>query len=149
MYSFTQSEGHGAVPEAALAQDGAGNLFGTTGGGGTLSSDGTIFELACKSYNTATPSCTNYSPADTVLFAFNWQNNLAGGSPSAGLILDGAGNLFGTTAYIAGETGDLVELACTSYNTSTRSCSTYSNNYAELVSFNGLRACLRSMVQMW
>jgi uncharacterized repeat protein (TIGR03803 family) len=138
LYSFTESEGDGAVPEAGLTRDGAGNLFGTTGGGGTLSSDGTIFELACKSYNTSTQSCTTYSLADTVLFSFNGSNNLAGGSPSAGLILDGAGNLFGTTAYSAGETGDLVELACTSYNASAKSCSTYSGNYAELLSFNGL-----------
>ena len=138
LYSVTESEGSGAVPEAALAEDGAGNLFGTTGDGGTLSSDGTIFELACKSYDTATQSCVNYSPTDIVLFGFNEQNNLGGGSPSAGLILDGAGNLFGTTEYIAGETGDLVELVCTSYSASTKSCSTYGSNYAELLSFNGL-----------
>ena len=65
-----------------LIFDAAGNLYGTTSGGGTYG-NGTVFEL--------TPAGT-----ETLLHSFNGTD---GWLPSAGLIFDAAGNLYGTTTY--------------------------------------------------
>ncbi len=77
---------NGAKPYADLTVDGAGNLFGTTSGGGTYGF-GTVFEIA----NTA----TGYAGAPTTLVNFAGYN---GRAPMAGLTLDTAGHLFGTTS---------------------------------------------------
>ena len=72
---------HGTYPECSLIADAAGNLFGTTtrnGPGG----HGTVFELPAN------------SNALITLASFDGSN---GGVPVAGLIADGAGNLYGTT----------------------------------------------------
>jgi uncharacterized repeat protein (TIGR03803 family) len=82
----------GAYPEAGLILDGAGNLYGTTQGGGSYSS-GTVFRLA--------PG-RNGTWSETVLHSFNSGD---GGWPFAGMIFDGAGNLYGTT-YSGGSHGD-------------------------------------------
>ncbi len=84
----------GAIPSASLILDAAGNLYGTTWAGGTGSATfctapgpncGTVFEL--------TPS-----GEETVLYNFCSQTNCTdGANPSASLIFDGAGNLYGTT----------------------------------------------------
>ena len=75
----------GATPTAGLIMDKAGNLYGTTFHGGGTSGDGTMFEL--------TPGGT-----ETVLYSFCAQTNCADGAlPQAGLIMDKAGNLYGTT----------------------------------------------------
>lgn len=73
---------NGYYPEAGLIADGAGNLFGTTEYGGA-SADGTVFEVA----NDASHSLST-------LFSFNGTN---GAGPTAGLITDTVGNLYGTT----------------------------------------------------
>ena len=70
----------GANPNGGLVEDGSGNLFGTTGGGGSYG-NGTVFEIAAG------------SGAITTLASFNGTN---GASPG-GLIDDGSGNLFGAT----------------------------------------------------
>ena len=71
--------------------DAAGNLYGTTEGGGIASCGGlgcgVVFELA--------PDGT-----ETVLYSFCSQSGCADGAvPLAGLIMDAAGNLYGTTAF--------------------------------------------------
>jgi uncharacterized repeat protein (TIGR03803 family) len=79
----------GANPEAALVMDSAGNLYGTTlaGGSGGGCSDynppgcGTVFEVSS-------------SGPETVLHAFTGED---GANPSAALLLDLAGNLYGST----------------------------------------------------
>ena len=71
----------GADPEAGLIMDSSGNLYGTTTGGGATS-NGTAFELA------------HGSGTITTLASFNDTN---GADPSAGLIMDSSGNLYGTT----------------------------------------------------
>jgi uncharacterized repeat protein (TIGR03803 family) len=74
----------GALPYAGLATDAAGNLYGTTAAGG-VSGGGVVFKLA--------PDGT-----ETVLYNFCSQSSCTDGSePRAGLILDAAGNLYGTT----------------------------------------------------
>ena len=141
--SFTFTGGDGASPQAGLVIDRAGNLFGTTAAGGAdlacakgnlnnSSVCGTVFELACTSYNASAQSCNKYGTADTVLYSFG------GGSPLSGLILDGAGNLFGTTSYSIGGSGDVFELTCTGYNASAHSCTTYSSTLTDLHGLGGL-----------
>ena len=87
----------GANPFAGLVMDGSGNLYGTASAGGA-SGQGTVFEL--------TPG----SGALTTLASFNGTN---GAAPRAGLILDGSGNLYGTSAAGAGAAryGSVFELA--------------------------------------
>jgi uncharacterized repeat protein (TIGR03803 family) len=77
---------HGAVPQSTLVADAAGNLYGTTYYGGSYNS-GTVFKLAMGS---------NGSWRETVLHSFGGSD---GYSPAAGVILDAAGNLYGTTLY--------------------------------------------------
>jgi uncharacterized repeat protein (TIGR03803 family) len=88
LYSF-RGGSDGANPYAGLIADSAGNLYGTTGGGGSgtdcrggSSGCGTVFKLA--------PDGT-----ETVLYSFLGGND--GANPSSSLITDRAGNLYGTT----------------------------------------------------
>jgi len=81
---------NGASPQAGLALDGSGNLFGTTVSGGP-SGQGTVFELRRN----------GASWTHSVLHGFDTTN---GASPYAGLVLDGSGRLYGTTLF--GGTGD-------------------------------------------
>jgi uncharacterized repeat protein (TIGR03803 family) len=76
----------GAYPYDRLAMDAAGNLYGTTSHGG-IHSDGTVFELSLEQGGGGT---------EHVLHSFN-DNGEDGAYPRAGLILDAAGNLYGTT----------------------------------------------------
>jgi uncharacterized repeat protein (TIGR03803 family) len=75
----------GAYLQAGLIFDAAGNLYGTTlyGGADNL---GTVFML--------TPNADG-SWTESVLHSFSDESH----GPSAGLILDAAGNLYGTTSY--------------------------------------------------
>lgn len=85
LHSFNQSGQDGSTPDAALARDPQGNLYGTTFFGGF--GYGTVFELS--------PGA-NGQWMESILLAFN-PNELHGANPDASLTLDGAGNLYGTT----------------------------------------------------
>jgi uncharacterized repeat protein (TIGR03803 family) len=83
-----------ANPAAGLVMDSAGNLYGTTEYGGITSGFcsgpspagcGTVFKL-------------DPSGKQTVLYSFTGTNG-DGANPVAGLIMDSAGNLYGTTEY--------------------------------------------------
>jgi uncharacterized repeat protein (TIGR03803 family) len=74
----------GSLPLAGLIMDTAGNLYGTTAVGGQ-NDKGVVFKLSPNSGGGWT---------DTVLFAF--KNSRDGGSPQGTLVMDSAGNLFGT-----------------------------------------------------
>jgi uncharacterized repeat protein (TIGR03803 family) len=83
LYSFKDNGTDGRAPIASLIFDAAGNLYGTTGAGGATNK-GTVFELKHGAW------------AETVLHSFTGEPD--GWGPSAGLIFDAAGNLYGTTA---------------------------------------------------
>ncbi|HXW90429.1 MAG TPA: choice-of-anchor tandem repeat GloVer-containing protein, partial [Terriglobales bacterium] len=98
LYSFQGGTGDGAQP-TTLTFDKAGNLFGTTQGGGNYECFilqgangpaptqycGTVFELSPNGSGGWT---------ETVLFKFNNSN---GAEPAGPLTFDAAGNLYGTT----------------------------------------------------
>src|SRR5579872_3797454 len=90
LHSFKGPDGE--FPSGSLLLDHAGNLYGTTPGGGTHGGSGdchgapcgVIFEL-------------DKTGKETVLYNFNGDAN--GFGPYAGLIRDQAGDLFGTTQF--------------------------------------------------
>ncbi|MGA3042394.1 MAG: choice-of-anchor tandem repeat GloVer-containing protein [Bryobacteraceae bacterium] len=90
----------GGEPQAGLVFDTAGNLYGTTAGGGTGSGCaggngcGTVFEL--------TPSASG-GWGETILHNFT-NDHRDGWSPYAKLIMDRSGNLYGTT-FVGGAAG--------------------------------------------
>jgi len=80
LYSF-RGPTDGSNPLGSLVRDAAGNLYGTTDGGGAQQ-DGTVFKV-------------DPSGIETILLSFDVTDGLG---PQAGLVLDTAGNLYGTTA---------------------------------------------------
>ena len=84
VHHFNGFPNDGAFPLTNLVQDTAGNLYGTTSQAGTFGG-GTVFKL-------------DPTGKKTVLFNFFKDTRLdAGFHPFAGLTLDAAGNLYGTT----------------------------------------------------
>jgi uncharacterized repeat protein (TIGR03803 family) len=86
LYSFNGTAG--TVPDCSLIFDAAGNLYGTAAEGGAYNA-GTVFELMPTVGDNWTLS---------VLHTFDPLVN-DGVEPSAGLIFDASGNLYGTTYY--------------------------------------------------
>ncbi|HTZ82023.1 MAG TPA: choice-of-anchor tandem repeat GloVer-containing protein [Candidatus Acidoferrales bacterium] len=83
LHSFTGTDG--VSPLLNLVFDSAGNLYGTAGEGGA-SNNGTVFELS--------PS-GNGNWTEKTLLSFN--GGSGGSTPVGGLVIDDAGNLYGTT----------------------------------------------------
>ena len=88
LYDFSSTAG-GVGPTGHLVFDAAGNLYGTTGGGGSTTCDpgvgcGTVFRLANVS------GTWQYGS----LYTFQGPR---GATPGNGVVIDGAGNLYGTT----------------------------------------------------
>jgi uncharacterized repeat protein (TIGR03803 family) len=95
VYSFKGSP-DGANPLGGLLLDQKGALYGTTMSGGapyTCYAQGTI---GCGTVFKLTPSGSGYS--ESVIYSFPG-NNSQGASPAAGLVVDKAGVLYGTTQY--------------------------------------------------
>ncbi len=91
LYSFAGGTSDGANPQASLLADSAGNLYGTTSGGGNSNCNnnrgcGVVFKLAPNGSGGYTES---------ILYSFATGND--GNIPEAGLIIDSAGNFYGTT----------------------------------------------------
>jgi uncharacterized repeat protein (TIGR03803 family) len=102
LHTFT-GKSAGAGPLAGLFRDSAGNLYGTTAGGGSLAG-------ACS----ATSGCGVIFTLDThshfkVLYIFTY--GPAGANPQAQLVADSAGNLYGTTP-VAGDSTVCHETGC-------------------------------------
>jgi uncharacterized repeat protein (TIGR03803 family) len=86
IYSFRGSDG--SAPFGKLLLDPQNGLFGTTTSGGSATSAGTVFLLTPRSsgsWRLTTPYTFSGGSPD-------------GGSPSAGVIMDQTGNLYGTAA---------------------------------------------------
>jgi len=81
LHSFTGGS-DGAYPEAGVITDMAGNLYGTTYGGGA-GGQGTVFQL---------------DPSGNLTVLHSFTGGSDGGRPAADLIADAAGNLYGTTS---------------------------------------------------
>jgi uncharacterized repeat protein (TIGR03803 family) len=80
----TFNGGNGAGPKASLIRDAAGDLFGTTSAGGT-NNDGTVFEVP--------KTALGFGALITLVNL----DNTTGTNPTASLIADSVGDLFGTT----------------------------------------------------
>ena len=94
LHSFGAYDGDGINPNASLVLDTAGNLYGTTYAGGA-NGYGTVFEMSPQ---------TGGGWFESIVHSFNLVST-DGANPSASLILDASGNLYGTTAY-GGSHGD-------------------------------------------
>lgn len=106
---FSGLNGTGRNPMGRLVGDSAGNLYGTTFHGGGIKDYGLIYRLGPNG-------------SETVLHRFN---GATGAHPKAGLLLDSAGDLFGT-ASAGGSFGHGVVFELDS-----------SGNYTVLHNFNG------------
>ena len=93
MYSFNDNGEDGYAPYASVIFDKAGNLYGTTALGGASGTGcggqgcGTVFELTLGS---------NGNWIEAVLHSF-MDDGKSGFKPWGGVVIDGSGNLYGTT----------------------------------------------------
>jgi uncharacterized repeat protein (TIGR03803 family) len=103
LYSFPNAK-QGYLPNGNLVFDGTGNLYGATTFGGTKGTScdsfyggqcGTVFELS-------PPKARGGKWTEEVLHKF--ASGTDGANPDGGLVLDGAGNVYGTT-YAGGTQG--------------------------------------------
>ena len=88
LHSFDISDG--AQPYAGLARDAAGNLYGTLAYGGR-NGLGSVYKLIPRKSGSGPEWAT-----EKILLNFSGQDGIY---PFGGLILDTAGNLYGTTYY--------------------------------------------------
>ncbi len=84
LWSFG-APGDGQNPQAGLLMDNSGNLYGTTSRGGA-NGQGAVFEI---------PKTASGYGTESVLWSFGAMPD--GQVPYAGLLMDGSGNLYGTT----------------------------------------------------
>jgi hypothetical protein len=95
LYSFPASGTDGIYPAGALAFDKSGNLYGTTSTGGIIKNcPDTPYNLGCGVAFQLAPG-SNGHWKETVLHRF--QSGSDGAVPNGSLILDSAGNVYGTT----------------------------------------------------
>ena len=114
--SFDQTDG--SEPSGGLIMDSSGDLFGTTRIGGAFG-DGEAFEIVKTS--------SGYASTPTVLASFNGSD---GAVPPSALVVDAAGDLFGTTqAGGAFDDGVAFEIA--------KASSGYASTPTVLASFDG------------
>lgn len=108
-YEFCSLPGcpDGGQPLGSLIFDSAGNIYGTTGTGGSgdgcgFGGCGTVFEL--------TPNPAGGKWTETLLY--NFTGFADGGGPSGALVFDSVGNLYGTAALLGNcyECGTVFEL---------------------------------------
>jgi uncharacterized repeat protein (TIGR03803 family) len=91
LHNFNPYEGKdGANPYGSLTFDQNGNLFGTTYGGGATRLYGTVFEV---------------TPTGKEKVIYNFMGGSDGCAPSSDLVVDEAGNLYGTTYNNGGSCG--------------------------------------------
>jgi len=89
----------GNSPTSTLIFDTHGNLYGTTSAGGDANGDGTVFKLSPASGGKWNESVV-----------YRFKNDPDGANPYYGLVLDKAGNLYGTTAIGGVGSGVMFEI---------------------------------------
>jgi uncharacterized repeat protein (TIGR03803 family) len=94
LYNFAGSP-DGANPFAGVVFDAAGDLYGTTGNGGT----GSGCDYGCGTAFQLTPSNGSWQENVLVNFDFRLAYLASGIYPYSSLVLDASGNLYGTTIY--------------------------------------------------
>ncbi|MFZ0314523.1 MAG: choice-of-anchor tandem repeat GloVer-containing protein [Candidatus Korobacteraceae bacterium] len=102
LYTFTGGR-DGANPASLLLFDSAGNLYGTAMSGGLPGCTG----FGCGTVYKLSPSGSGWT--ETTLYSFT--NGADGAEPSAGLVADSAGNLYGATPGSDGNGGTVFELS--------------------------------------
>jgi len=95
LYSFQGGGDNGSAPAGGVVFDKQGNLYGVTSDGGGV-------------YQLVPPAQRGGAWTETVLYVFKGNTEGDGATPAGGLVIDVAGNLYGTTAY--GGTGNCVLL---------------------------------------
>jgi uncharacterized repeat protein (TIGR03803 family) len=135
LHSFSEFDGDGLSPYAGVVLDPAGNLYGTTSwGGASPGYAGTVFKL--------TPGAKKWT--ETILYSFSGGND--GASPGAGVVLDSAGNLYGTTlqggAYNQGVVFEVTPAAAT---TTTLTSSPNPSTRGQAVTFTAVVASSAGM----
>jgi uncharacterized repeat protein (TIGR03803 family) len=96
LYSFSGGTGDGGEPNGGLVMDNGGNLYGTTAVGGSFQ-QGIVFKLTPYGSDTYTMS-----------ILYNFTGFADGGNPSDGVVIDSAGNLYGTSVSTQGVFGGAV-----------------------------------------
>ncbi len=86
IFTFPADGSGGSIPTGGLISDAAGNLYGTTDSGGATQ-HGAVFKLSFE----------NGTWTEDVLYSFKGGPD-DGWGPESALLLDSAGNLYGTTA---------------------------------------------------
>jgi uncharacterized repeat protein (TIGR03803 family) len=120
LHNFTGTQnGDGGLPNGTLIFDSAGNLYGTTSN--SIYGGGTIFKLSPSA------SGRNYQ----IIYKFGSHHG-DGEDPFSGLLIDAAGNLYGTT--IAGGNGSY--LNCSYCGTVYKLAPTTGGHYFETVIYN-------------
>lgn len=84
LYSFGASTTDGTGPVGTLVRDAKGNLYGVTASGGAYRS-GAVFKITSGG-------------VESIVHSFG-ANGSDGLYPTSGLVMDGHGNIYGTTAY--------------------------------------------------
>ena len=102
LYSFHGGTSDGAEPSGNLTMDNSGNLYGTTGQGGSGSCT-TTYSSGCGIIFRLTPG-PGGTYTESVLY--NFQGGTSDGNgPNGGLVRDESGNLYGTTEEGGGTFG--------------------------------------------
>jgi hypothetical protein len=106
LYNFQGGTSDGSGPAGSVVFDKAGNLYGalTFAGGGDCAPLG----YECGLVYQLTPSQNGGAWTETILYQFQGKHSNDGSVPEGGLVIDSAGNLYGTTGY--GGDGDCVLL---------------------------------------
>ncbi len=86
LYNFGSVQGDGGYPQGGVIFDKAGDLYGTTAGGGSGNNTGTVFKLSRSS---------NGHWTEKILYSFTGENG-DGQNPQTDLTFDAHGNLYGT-----------------------------------------------------
>jgi uncharacterized repeat protein (TIGR03803 family) len=116
-------ENDGRDPNACLVFDQAGNLYGTSSDGGS-GGGGTVFELSPAGGGWTYSLLYSFTGSRT-LSCPNPGNQSGGPGPWAPLVMDGAGNLYGTTLCDGSHRfGSIFKLTPTSGGGTTRRCTT-------------------------